>query len=221
MKSCENFLDPTRKNVSKSQEEVVKTQQTLTEAQQNHVKWVDEVSQAEQRLIAFQTQAATLCAAMEQVFPDWAKELRKLREGEQIADSEKGASEILQASGGGHVNLRGSTRTPPEGGFCSRLRRRHQEVDAGLSSRHSSGHHRKQCSRGGTIVPRDGLGRQSPRLHRWCPKQSCDEASPEVWSSRRQGRGGKSPRPSSQTPQVSGEISRRFRVTGTSENDEP
>ena len=36
---------------------------------------------------------------------------------------------------------------PPEGGFCSRLRRRH----------HSRGHHRRQCSRGGTIVPRDGL----------------------------------------------------------------
>ena len=38
------FLETGRKNVSKSQEEVPKAQQALTEAQRNHAKWVDEVA---------------------------------------------------------------------------------------------------------------------------------------------------------------------------------
>ena len=82
VKSCENFLERARKNVSKSQEEVARAQQALTEAQQNHAKWVAEVAQAEQRLITLQTEAAIPCAtaSTEQAQPDWAAELQQLRE---------------------------------------------------------------------------------------------------------------------------------------------
>ena len=60
--------------------EVAKAQQVLTEAQQNHAKWVDEVAQAEQRLIALQTEAGSPCAATKQGSPDRATVLQKLRE---------------------------------------------------------------------------------------------------------------------------------------------
>ena len=117
------------------------------------------------------------------------------------------------------------TRTAFEG-FCSRSRRRHHEVDARSSSRHERGNHGRQCTRGGKVVPRPQpqVGRHSPRRRRWCPTQSGDEASSDVWLPRRQGRGGSSPRASSLAPQLSGDPKTPVmscRVTVTSEDDEP
>ena len=42
-------------------------------------------------------------------------------------------------------------------GFCSRLRRRHLSLDARSSSRHSRGNVGRERSRGGKVLPRDGL----------------------------------------------------------------
>ena len=78
-------------------------------------------------------------------------------EGERFADREHRAPRILQTSSSGHLRPCGSPRTSFEGGFCARLRRRHHEVDARSSSRHSRGNHGRQCSRGGKVVPRDGF----------------------------------------------------------------
>ena len=147
-------------------------QQALAEAQQNHAKWVDEVAQAEQRLIALQTEAATPCAAMEQDSPHRATELQKLREKVnelQIQNRELQGSCKRQAVG---MSTSGDRQGPHlkedfVPGCDEDIRRwmRDRQADIFKSN------HGRQCSRGGTIVPRDGL-RQSPCRHRWFPTQS-------------------------------------------------
>ena len=111
VKLCEKCLERARKNVSKSQEEVAKAQQALTEAQ-NHAKLVDEVAQAEPE-VNYPPDRGSQSLCSNGTSSGLGKRVAEVaRESERIAASEPGAPGILQASSSGHVDLRGSTRTP-------------------------------------------------------------------------------------------------------------
>ena len=165
VKSCEQFLERARKNV-KAQEEVSQAQQLLMEAQSRHSERVAEVAEAKVRLITLQTEAASHVTIVKDPIqesnrPDWAAELDQLRQKVNELQIENRAPRILQTSSSGHLRPCGSARTSFEGRFCARLRRRHHEVDARSSSRHSRGNHGRQCSRGGKVVPCDGCAATS------------------------------------------------------------
>ena len=135
VKSCENFLERARKNVSKSQEEVAKGQQAMTEAQQ--LRLVGRRGGPGGREVDYppDRNSQSLCGNGTGLSGLGNRVAEVARKSERIAGPEHGAPGILQASSSGHVDLRGSTRTLAEGGFC-----RH-EVDARSSSRHARGNH--------------------------------------------------------------------------------
>ena len=155
VKSCEQFLDRARKNVLKAQEEVSKAQQFLMEAQKRHEERVTEVTEAERRLIMLQTRDHEGSHSGHRPSRLGSRVGRIATDGERIADREHRAPGSCKRHA---VSISsGSARTPIEGGFCSRMRRRHLPLDARSSSRHSGGNVGRERSRGGKVVPRDGL----------------------------------------------------------------